>query len=79
MICLATVIGICALIFSRVQAKGYCLVLRKRHRDVFGKAWKMRWIELQGTKVGVFGDSTSGEAKYFLDLGECTVCCCSPG
>ncbi len=55
------------------EVKGSCLVLRKRHRDIFGKSWTMRWVVLRGDRVGVFKQQSSTEAKYWLDLPSCEV------
>lgn len=53
--------------------KGTCLVLRKRHRDIFGKNWKMRWVVVSGERVGVFKKEGSTEPKYWLHLLNCEV------
>jgi hypothetical protein len=55
------------------DVKGSCLVLRKRHRDIFGKNWKLRWVVISGDRVGVFKKEGSMEAKYWLSLPDCEV------
>jgi hypothetical protein len=60
-------------VVDSAEVKGSCLVLRKRHRDIFGKSWTMRWVVIRGDQVGVFKQQSSTEAKYWLYLPSCEV------
>ncbi len=60
-------------VVDSAEVKGSCLVLRKRHRDIFGKNWTMRWVVVRGDRVGVFKQQSSTEAKYWLYLPSCEV------
>ena len=60
-------------VVDSAEVKGSCLVLRKRHRDIFGKNWTMRWVVIRGDRVGVFKQQSSTEAKYWLYLPSCEV------